>query len=204
MSTNRDATRDQPLPTPGQQPVQDALIAAVQERRAYGIRKYGRPLETHNGRDALTDAWEEALDLVTYLTQVRLERGDELPVATTPFADTGLRERAARALQHERFPDVPWDSQPEEIRAEYRAASAAVLAILPAPADGVHGAAENDEDDELVCVSECGFCDACGMEPFGTPAEGWREAARFLRRTARESGDRQGALHGARLIETEL
>jgi hypothetical protein len=53
----------------------------VQERRAYGVRKYGRPLETHNGRDALTDAWEEALDLVTYLTQMRLERGDELPGA---------------------------------------------------------------------------------------------------------------------------
>ena len=62
----------------------------------------------------------------------------------------------------------------------------------------------DDEGDELVCVDECGSCDACGMEPFGTPAEGWREAARFLRRTARESGDRQGALHGARLIEAEL
>lgn len=66
-------------------------------------------------------------------------------------------------------------------------------------------AAERDgEGYELVCVDECGFCDACGMEPFGTPAEGWREAARFLRRTARDSTFRQGALHGARLIEAEL
>jgi hypothetical protein len=66
------------------------------------------------------------------------------------------------------------------------------------------GVAGGDEGDELVCVDECGLCDACGMEPFGTPAEGWREAARFLRRTARASGNREGALHGARLIETEL
>jgi hypothetical protein len=65
-------------------------------------------------------------------------------------------------------------------------------------------AADDEEGDELACVDECGSCDACGMEPFGTPAEGWREAARFLRRTARDSTDRQGALHGARLIEAEL
>jgi hypothetical protein len=76
------------------------------------------------------------------------------------------------------------------------------MAVESAAVDRV--AAEDDEGDELVCVDECGFCDACGMEPFGTPADGWREAARFLRRTARESGDRRGALHGARLIEAEL
>lgn len=63
---------------------------------------------------------------------------------------------------------------------------------------------EPDESDELVCVDECGSCDACGMEPFGTPAEGWREASRFLRRVARSSGNRMGALHGAQLIEAEL
>lgn len=79
MSDIRDPLRDQPLPQPGGLPVQDALILAIRERREYGIRKYGRPLETNNGRDALADAWEEALDLLTYLTQVRLERGDVLP-----------------------------------------------------------------------------------------------------------------------------
>ena len=76
MSELRDPARDQPLPVAGRQPVQAAIIAAIGERRDYGTRKYGRPLETHNGRDALTDAWEEALDLLTYLTQMRLERGD--------------------------------------------------------------------------------------------------------------------------------
>ncbi|MFD4569351.1 hypothetical protein ACFWOX_33940 [Streptomyces sp. NPDC058467] len=100
MSSTRDAERDQPLPTPGQQSVQDALIGAVQERRAYGIRKYGRPLETHNGRDALTDAWEEALDLVTYLTQMRLERGDQLPAAV-PSATTDRTDVAAVRALHQ-------------------------------------------------------------------------------------------------------
>ncbi|MGW2520537.1 hypothetical protein ACWC09_26680 [Streptomyces sp. NPDC001617] len=63
---------------------------------------------------------------------------------------------------------------------------------------------ETEEEGELVCVDECGNCDACGMEPFGTPAEGWREAARFLRRTPRDSADFPGAIRGARLIEDEL
>lgn len=74
----RDETRDQPLPTPGKQSVTDALLRALAERRQYGVTKYGRELETHNGRDALKDAWEEAVDLTVYLTQLRLERGDDI------------------------------------------------------------------------------------------------------------------------------
>jgi hypothetical protein len=81
VSAVRDPSRDQPLPTPGKINVQAALRAALVEREEYGRRKYGTALETDNGRDALTDAWEEALDLVTYLTQMRLERGDVLPGA---------------------------------------------------------------------------------------------------------------------------
>lgn len=79
MSDVRDPERDQPLPLPGNLPVQDIMIAAIEERRDHGIRKYGRPLETNNGRDALKDAWEEVVDLFAYLTQMRLERGDVLP-----------------------------------------------------------------------------------------------------------------------------
>lgn len=79
MADVRDPERDQQLPEPGKINVQAVLRAAIHEREAHGRRKYGRSLETHNGRDALQDAWEEALDLVTYLTQMRLERGDVLP-----------------------------------------------------------------------------------------------------------------------------
>ncbi|MCQ1575439.1 hypothetical protein [Streptomyces parvus] len=65
-------------------------------------------------------------------------------------------------------------------------------------------APDEQEFGEPVCVDECGSCDVCGYEVFGTPAEGWREAARFLRRTPRDSADFSGALRGARLIEGEL
>lgn len=67
---------DQPLPKPGRDDVQKALITAIELRREVGISRYGSPLMTHNGRDALQDAWEEAVDLATYLTQVRMERAD--------------------------------------------------------------------------------------------------------------------------------
>jgi hypothetical protein len=83
--------------------------------------------------------------------------------------------------------------------AGYRAGLSVAADLATQPAD-----ADPDEGDELVCVDECGFCDACGMEPFETPAEGWREAARFLRRTPFDSRDYPAALTGARLIEDYL
>lgn len=44
------------------------------ERVSAGREKYGTYLETHNGRDALRDAWEEAADLFFYLKQYVMEQ----------------------------------------------------------------------------------------------------------------------------------
>lgn len=43
-------------------------------REAKGVELYGTSLQPFNGRDALTDAYEEALDLACYLRQVLFER----------------------------------------------------------------------------------------------------------------------------------
>lgn len=67
---------DQPLPTPGRECVQDALIAEIEQRKQLGIQRYGQPLMTHNGRDAIRDAREEAVDLAVYLMQIELEVRD--------------------------------------------------------------------------------------------------------------------------------
>jgi hypothetical protein len=67
---------DQPLPTGGQECVQDELIRLIEERKQLGIQRYGSPLMTHNGRDAGRDAVEEALDLTVYSMQVALELRD--------------------------------------------------------------------------------------------------------------------------------
>lgn len=66
----------QPLPKPrsGVPSVQDAVIADIDERKAIGLERYGTLLQPHNGRDALRDAYEEAIDLAMYLKQAIIER----------------------------------------------------------------------------------------------------------------------------------
>lgn len=49
------------------------IIKEIAERRDHSIATYGQALHPHNGRDALRDAFEEALDLVMYLGQLDLE-----------------------------------------------------------------------------------------------------------------------------------
>jgi hypothetical protein len=46
----------------------------MEDRRLMGISKYGKPVQPCNGRDALVDAYQEALDLCVYLRQAIEER----------------------------------------------------------------------------------------------------------------------------------
>ena len=46
------------------------VVADMEARDQFGRAKYGTPLQPHNGRDALADAYQEALDLAVYLRQV--------------------------------------------------------------------------------------------------------------------------------------
>jgi hypothetical protein len=50
------------------------VLADLEARRQKGIETYGEELHTHNGRDALWDAYEEALDQAVYLRQAIEER----------------------------------------------------------------------------------------------------------------------------------
>lgn len=68
---------DQPPPTPNGQPaVWDLVIADMRERDRVGRERYSTPLQPLNGRDALVDAYQEALDLAVYLRQAIAERDD--------------------------------------------------------------------------------------------------------------------------------
>lgn len=69
------ATAEQPAPVPSDRPaIQDLVIDDIRTRKQVGIQRYGTPLQAHNGRDALRDAYEEALDLAQYLRQAIEER----------------------------------------------------------------------------------------------------------------------------------
>jgi hypothetical protein len=92
MSSTRDPGTDQPLPKAGGALIHDAIISDVRcrwpvtrevedrvcsglvDRMHLGIRKYGHPLQAYNGRDAMQDAWEEALDLLAYTGQASMEK----------------------------------------------------------------------------------------------------------------------------------
>lgn len=68
------AVAKQPAPTGDGQCVWDLVVADMIARDNEGRRKYGAPLRTFNGRDALVDAYQEALDLAVYLRQAIAER----------------------------------------------------------------------------------------------------------------------------------
>ncbi|MEU8378301.1 hypothetical protein [Streptosporangium sp. NPDC048865] len=75
---------DQPLPTRNDHTdIQTLVIQDVAERRETGIGRYGTALQPWNSRDALRDAYEEAMDLTMYLRQAMVER-DSAPRDTAP------------------------------------------------------------------------------------------------------------------------
>lgn len=48
----------------------------LQARASLGEKKYGERLRPFNGRSALQDAYEEALDLANYLKQLLIEENE--------------------------------------------------------------------------------------------------------------------------------
>ena len=69
-------------PAPLQEPVGvdigELVISDLRKRIEYGKGKYGVSLHSHDGRDTLVDAFQEALDLALYLRKVIVERDDNL------------------------------------------------------------------------------------------------------------------------------
>lgn len=65
----------EPAPTPNHHsPAWSLVIRDMADRDMFGRSKYGTPLQPHNGRDALKDAYQEALDLAVYLRTAIYER----------------------------------------------------------------------------------------------------------------------------------
>lgn len=88
------ATKEQDTPHEGKVPVVEMLCSVLQAptvftlsedlaskklrsdllaRQELGRARYGTVLKTHNGRDAVIDAYQEALDLSQYLAQAVME-----------------------------------------------------------------------------------------------------------------------------------
>ena len=65
----------QPKPVQNELPkIPDLVIDDMRARAEFGYSKYRTYLQAFNGRDALVDAYQEALDLSVYLRQAIYER----------------------------------------------------------------------------------------------------------------------------------
>lgn len=75
------ATTPEPAPQPNDWPtVHDIAASALLQRKAWGVQKYGTPLQPFNGRNALVDAFQEMLDGAAYVQQALIEQGEQLAV----------------------------------------------------------------------------------------------------------------------------
>ena len=71
-----EATDQQQPPVGDGNVVGTEVLKDIAARIAMGTAKYGTPLKTNNGRNALVDAYQEALDLCFYLKQAIMEDQD--------------------------------------------------------------------------------------------------------------------------------
>lgn len=79
---------EQVAPTPNERPgVWGLVLEDMAARDAVGRERYGTPLQPHNGRDPLVDAYQEALDLVVYLRQAIAERDGLARVPALPHRE---------------------------------------------------------------------------------------------------------------------
>lgn len=152
----------QPPPVPNDAPaVWDLVVADMRERDAVGAERYGTRLQPNNGRDALVDAYQEALDLTVYLRQAIAERrqvADRDPNRVAREARVDVTDDERRDLEdvgrtfmdwvEHRAPGYVYDFSPVEIvdrliDREFDEAMArvdrAIEDLVPCPSDGRQG-----------------------------------------------------------------
>lgn len=116
----------QPAPLPGEGDVWAELIQREHDpvlrvlfarRRQVGIERYGVPLQRGNGRDALQDALDEALDLYVYASSIDRETAGNIPIlARIAIRDISraMRERDVDSLV-DTLDDIPSDEAVVEV-----------------------------------------------------------------------------------------
>lgn len=85
-----DLNKAEPAPIKNDEtPVWELAIADMRERNEIRFAKYGTRLQAHNGRNALVDAYQEALDLVVYLRQAIEETKGKINETGNSESDAG-------------------------------------------------------------------------------------------------------------------
>jgi len=71
---NSKAAINEPAPSSGKTDIWPLVMDDIKARVNMGMEKYKTVLQSNNERDALMDAYQEAIDLVMYLRQAIEER----------------------------------------------------------------------------------------------------------------------------------
>lgn len=66
----------------------ETVCNLIKERNDFGIRKYGTPLKSFNGRDCELDAQQELADCLQYFYQLRLEGNKMLSSMTIALVES--------------------------------------------------------------------------------------------------------------------
>jgi hypothetical protein len=93
-----NAAEHQQDPVVNNQPcVQDMVIKDIIARKEVGKERYGTYLQPFNGRSALMDAYQEALDLCQYLRQLLYEE-EFVRAREVQFEDCDRRDAGIPSL----------------------------------------------------------------------------------------------------------
>lgn len=88
MKEDSFADRQQPTSQSNDLPsAHDLVIADIEIRKQFGLRKYKALLQPFHGRDQLVDAYQEVLDLVVYLRLVLYERDEKIRQSQKVFEE---------------------------------------------------------------------------------------------------------------------
>lgn len=80
MTTQTDLSKPEPAPQHNDNPsCHDLVMKDMQDRKAFGLNKYGTILQPENGRNFLVDAYQEVLDLAVYLRGAIYEQENRQP-----------------------------------------------------------------------------------------------------------------------------
>jgi len=125
LGPGQSLTAPQSMPTGNGVPILELVLADLRAKSDAGTKKYGTPLKTENGRDALVDAYQEALDLPMYLRQEIEERERRKSVASDAGRDGLQRLGEALLLQASEMREV-MEAAAEEATTAERARCVAV------------------------------------------------------------------------------
>lgn len=120
---------DQRLPAGGDRPVQDWIIAQMQESKRVGVERYGQPLMTFDGRLNIRDLAEELRDAYVYISKLQMMAEADRETLVRVVREAFVAERRGWLVELAEDAEA-WHDKTRQGPAAERLAEVAVDAVL--------------------------------------------------------------------------